>query len=176
MSSNTYKTDFRKLGILLLPSCLRRPFFAGVLSALLSAFEAIRDFCLKYRGNTLERLKYNGQVCRLEYCLNRIFNSDNFSKSDPSLPRIIVEDTQFYAGQLFLVYRRNSGINNKIPVFVDSDLEHIILNRRANNVSLPADFVVYCPKSIAINTANFSAVVNTYKTQGKYWQLVRTDN
>ena len=171
MSLNTYKTDFPKLGIMLLPVPLRHPFLAGLLSVMLSAFTELGNMIFSYREEIMERLKYNGQVCRLEYCLNRIFNRDNFG--DESAPQIVVEDSQYYPGALYLCYMRGTVPYNEIPVRIGSPEKHIILNRRNRNVERPFDFVVYVPWAIAVDEVRLTAVVNTYKTMSKTWQLVR---
>lgn len=172
MNLNIYKTDFPKLGLMLLPSVVRHPFLAGLVSVLLSVFTELGNKIFSYREEILERLKYNGQVCRLEYCLNRIFNRDNYGVEDT--PKISVEDAQFYPGSLYLCYKRNAVHYNEIPVRISSPEKHIILNRRSNNVERPVDFVVYVPWAVAIDEVRLRAVVNTYKTMSKSWRLVRT--
>lgn len=169
MKEEVYKTDLQKTGIMLLPTPLRKPGIAAVLNVLTWVFAEIMDTLRKYRDNTFTHIKYNGQVCRLELCLNNMFNIENQE------PGITVTDGQHLTEDPFYLYPRGYSLSIDMPVLLNSGDRHIILNSREKNSEIRYDFIVTVPAEIPINDAKtnqLKSVVNTLKAPGKNWMLM----
>lgn len=169
MHQRVYQTDFVPMAVTLLPTPLRKSKMVAVLSVLAMVFNLLRDTLNAYRQETFIQLKYNAQVCRLEYCLNHIFNGDQ--------PGITVTDSQAELAEPFYLYRRDPRPDSILmPVrHNDSENLHIMLNLRAHNAEERVDFTVYVPSNISLGEeelARFRSVVNNAKTPGKKWKLI----
>jgi hypothetical protein len=167
MKDNILEIDFPKLGTLLLPMPLRRYGIVGVIHALMNAPAQLLQNLQQHRKDTLTRLKYNAQVCRMELCLNNLFNPDN-------IDHIRVVDSQQNIADPFFLYHRGTAVSIDMPLRINAPGRHIILNDRAHNSQTRYDFYVYIPQSIPINETVVRTVVNKMKVPGKIWQLVRT--
>ena len=172
MREEVYKTDLQKVGIMLLPTPLRKPGIAAVLNVLTWIFAEIMDALRKYRDNTFTHIKYNGQVCRLELCLNNMFNNENQE------PGITVTDGQHDIEESYYLYLRGTALSIEMPIRMDTNPpkeRHIILNSREKNSVKRYDFIVTVPAEIPINDAKtnqLKSVVNTLKAPGKSWMLM----
>ena len=167
-----YQVDFPVLAALLLPTPLRRRGMAGLMAVLADALATIHASLLEMRTRKLAQLQYNGQVCRMEACLNAYFNKDA-DPSDPAAPSIAVVDGQQTAADPFYLYRRDTAYSIDLAVHAASDKKHIMLNRRSLNAQGHCDFLVLCPKSLPVDTKRLASVVNTIKVPGRKWQLER---
>lgn len=159
---NKLNINFHKLCVLLLPICLRRPILMALFKVFSVAFDQILVYLTKYRTETLEELKYNGQVCRMEYLLNNIFDLEQ--------RRIQVIDGQQLNGNIFYLYERNTTtiidmIKNR------NQTDQIILNNRETISQQVYDFYILIPASLTYNPNKLKAIVNTYKTTGKSWKI-----
>lgn len=168
MHAQVYKTDFATTAIMLLPMPLRKAGIVAVLCAIMWIFNTIRDRLNAYRDETFIQLKYNAQVCRLEYCLNRLFNDGE--------PGITVTDSQAEVADPFYLYLRNPRPQSiEMPIRLNDREWHIMLNDRAHNAEERFDFTVYVPPEIALGDeilARFTSVANNAKTPGKKWRLI----
>ena len=168
MHAQVYKTDFATTAIMLLPIPLRKAGIVAVLCAIMWIFNTIRDRLNAYRDDTFIQLKYNAQVCRLEYCLNRLFNNGE--------PGIIVTDSQAEVAEPYYLYHREPRPQSiEMPIRLNDREWHIMLNDRAHNAEERFDFTVYVPPEIALGDeilARFTSVVNNAKTPGKKWRLI----
>lgn len=163
MHQRVYQTDFVPMAVTLLPTPLRKSKMVAVLSVLAMVFNLLRDTLNAYRQETFIQLKYNAQVCRLEYCLNYIFNGDQ--------PGITVTDSQAELAEPFYLYRRDPRPQSIEMLVCHRSMEqHIMLNDRAHNKEERFDFTVEVPPEIALGNeilARFTSVVNNAKTPGK---------
>lgn len=164
------KIDFVKLAVLLLPICLRTPTVIALCGVLVRPVVALLSMLSVFRADVLQRLKYNGQVCRLEYCLNYIFgDKDKIDDLDYDR-RILVLDCLLPESAPYIIYRRGSEAVYDKPV-LRGNYGQVILNRREVNSRSYPNFIVEAHKDEKRNNDELSAVVNIYKTQGKAWEL-----
>lgn len=168
MHAQVYKTDFATTAIMLLPMPLRKAGIVAVLCAIMWIFNTIRDRLNAYRDDTFIQLKYNAQVCRLEYCLNRSFNNGE--------PGITVTDSQAEVADPYYLYHREPRPQSiEMPIRLNDRAQHIMLNDRAHNKEERFDFTVEVPPEIALGDEiekRFRSVVNNAKTPGKKWRLI----
>lgn len=159
---NKHNINFYKLCVLLLPNCLRRPIMMALFNVFSVAFAKILIALTSYRTETLEELKYNGQVCRMEYLLNNIFDLEQ--------RRIQVIDGQQLNVSIFYLYERNTfTIIDMIKSRNQTD--QIILNNSETITQQVYDFYILIPASLTYNENKLKAIVNTYKTTGKSWKI-----
>lgn len=82
-----YNVDFRKLGVLLLPTFLRSPSMIAIVNVFTSYLETLNyDFRINRRGN-IERAIHNSQVCYLRKILNDNFDYLRRIRIDPALSK-----------------------------------------------------------------------------------------
>ena len=163
--------SFTRLTAMLLPVPLRKTRIMTVVAILSGPFAALLVELKAFREDKLQRLRYNGQTCRLEYALNCLFGNteeiDNLSYDR----RIRILDGTDRNGDPYIIYRRDALSKYEFVKRRGAD-HQIILNRRAVNCQTFYDFIVECPVEYQENKKDeIRAVVNTYKTQGKTWLL-----
>lgn len=176
MNNAILRIDFGRLAVMLLPEMLRPPRIIALLGILVKPFAALLTTLTDFRTDKLQRLKYNGQVCKLEYCLNFRFGSrDNIN--DLTYPkRIRILDGTDSDGKPYIIYCREVNAVYDKPK-QRGERNQIILNRRSVNNQRFYNFIVECPREYLSDKRGeniekeFAAVVNTYKTQGKTWEL-----
>ncbi|MCR4559323.1 MAG: hypothetical protein K5685_04540 [Bacteroidales bacterium] len=169
MKKEVLNIDYPKLAVLLTPIPLRKPFFVGLLTVCMFVMTEIKDCLLKYWDEVTERLKYNGQVCRLEYALNCILNAD----AKEGEPRITVEDAQPFTEYPFYLYKRGTVETFEMPIHWNIPGNHIILNCRRLNAPKHIDFIVNAPPQIALEIERLRLVTDTYKLQSKLYKITR---
>jgi hypothetical protein len=114
MSAKTptrFRLDLPRLGVLLLPSLLRRPRLIAWASSLTSPVAGLYRQLLDYRLDTLRELSYNGQTALLEKALN--------DKLDPDLRRIVIRNSTVFLDPLYINFLREA----QPPVFATSAAE-----------------------------------------------------
>ena len=130
-------TDIKRLGVLILPTCLRRPMLIGLVYYMLTPLYTLMGLLKDWRKETLHRVRYNGQTVNLELCLN--------DKLDSAMRRIRIIDTSAQAGKPYYVYRRGTNYNDM--VLRRGDMPCVILGRRDSGMA-SADFVVLVPRDV----------------------------
>ena len=169
MKKEVLNIDFPKLAVLLTPTPLRKRFLTGLLAVFMTVMTAIKDNLTAYWDDVIRRLKFNGQVCRLEYALNCILNAD----AKEGEPRITVEDAQSFTESPFYLYKRGTVETFEMPIHCNIPGNHIILNRRRLNSPKHTDFIVNAPPQIALEIERLKLVTDTYKLQSKLYQITR---
>lgn len=153
MYNKIFDINIDKLGILLLPSLLRRYKLVAWIRALLSPLKSkLYDF-QKNREANLNNLQHNSQVCYLRKILN-----DNFDKE---LRRIKILDGR-QKGRLYLYPRAY----NK-PVY----LGKIYLHQRGNYIDGGVDFIVLLPQGLEYDVHRLQATIDFYKLAGKRYAI-----
>jgi hypothetical protein len=183
MNSNIYTVDFHRLAALLLPLPLRQERIIALCGVLAKTFTTLLAILTKYRDETMQRLRYNGQTCRLEYCLNFRFGSTDTIDDISSPDRIRILDGTQTDGKPYIIYQRDVNAIYPKPKH-RGETGQIILNRRSVNNQSFYNFVVQCPRQYLTTDGSrdekkedpqkikqLTSVVNTYKTQGKTWEL-----
>lgn len=156
-----YDVNFKRLGLLLLPTLLRQPLMVSLLYAVISPLGYIHARFMRIREEANYRLNHNGQVCYLRAALNDSFDSE--------LRRITVTDTAKHSGTL-LVYLRETGREVLVPD--RSSGRALIVNCRGYGAAGGIDFVVNVPNALrGLDESRLRAVVNTYKLVSKRFAI-----
>jgi hypothetical protein len=74
--NNSFRINFNRLAVLLLPTFLRKPLIIAFLHAAYSQITALYLLLLNYRNTKNYRLTHNGQVCYLRAVLNDYFDNE----------------------------------------------------------------------------------------------------
>lgn len=156
-----YDIQIKRLGLLLLPTFLRRPLLTALLYAVLTPLSHLHTRFMLFRRDAAGRLGHNGQVCRLRALLNDTF--------DPELRRITITDTAQHTGMLFVRLREEA--------------QAVLVPQRATGATLPVnrrgfggangyDFAVNIPLSLhGLDESRLRAVANTYKLVSKRFAI-----
>lgn len=169
MNNAILQTRMERLVILLLPTVMRKPGIIAIVCAITKPIAALYTALVRWRQNTIEELKYNGQTCRLQYCLNSIL--------DPMDRRIYIVDGTTGHGMPYWVYARgHSTYNDDLPLHRGAPGRHIILNSRESNAEKHYHFYVVVPDGVNCDSQRLKALVNTYKLPSKTWIQTTPEN
>ncbi|MDE5525705.1 hypothetical protein [Elizabethkingia meningoseptica] len=147
-----YKVDFRRLGVLLLPTFLRSPSMMAMTNVLMSCLEQINDDFIADRKSNIETATHNSQVCYLRKILNDKFDYDR---------RILIEDP-----------------NDKEETYVYTDgenkphyLEELILYPESEFSDKKVDFVIKVPIQLESYLENIKNTVDYYRLASKRFKI-----
>ena len=158
---SAYDVNIKRLGLLLLPTFLRRPLMTSLLYAVLTPLSYLHTRFLIFRQDAAYRLGHNGQVCDLRAVLNDTF--------DPELRRITVTDTAQYVGVLF-VWLREEAQGMLVPHRDAGTM--LLINRRGFGGVSGYDFAINIPLEMrGLDESRLKAVVNTYKLVSKRFAI-----
>lgn len=156
-----YDVNIKRLGLLLLPTFLRRPLMASLLYAVLTPLNYLHTRFMLFRQDAAYRLGHNGQVCYLRAVLNDTF--------DPELRRITITDTAKNIGVLS-VYLREEAQAVLVPLRATGTT--LLVNRRGFGGVNGYDFVVNVPQALrGLDESRLKAVVNMYKLVSKRFAI-----
>ena len=158
-----YDTNLRKLGLLLLPTFLRRPLTAALLYSLLAPLRYLHVRLMLLRNETDYQIRHTGQVCYLRAVLN--------DECDTAGRRITVTDYErVEVGGHFIHLRED---DEEVEIYTRSVLSPLIINRRGYVGVSDVDFSVNIPESLRgeIDEARLRGVVNKYKLVSKRYTI-----
>ncbi len=173
------KIDWRKLAVMLLPTCLRAPRLTALVRVLIQPIVDLSDRRQSLRSATLFALQHTGQTVYLRHALNTQFGyqrSDGFEIED-----IAAE------GAFLMTYDENSDQTDIIPIasyeFISTITQQLLcawlLLWDESTIWSTTDFVVWCPQAVAADTnkmAQVCSIVNRYRLLSRmpeYRQLNR---
>lgn len=161
---NFFNVDFRKLGLLLLPTFWRRPLIRAFVGSMLTPLHEIHTDFMKARSKANYRLSHNGQVCYLRAVLNDTF--------DPIGRRITVTDIADDTVNTIL-YLRSEG---KSVVLPRRDTGRaVIFNRRGFSGVNRYDFELRVPVVLSgADDIRLRAIVADYKLATKRFVVTYT--
>ena len=165
------ETDIKRLGVMILPMCLRKPVLIGLVYFMLAPIQRILGALKEWREETLHRTRYNGQTVNLELCLN--------DRLDPVRRRIYITDTSEQQYQPYYVYRRGTNYNDM--VLARGKMPCIMLGMRERGSDF-CDFLVNVPRDVIdVESPNYGKIgdpsrmlmtlVNRYKLPGKRYRV-----
>lgn len=162
MYSNVFNIDFSRVVLLLTPIKLRKNLLLSIFTTLINPFIEILSTLNRKRADYAFQLSITGQVCKLEYLLNSLF--------DPNEKRIYLLDGYSLQLQPFFVYNRNQHHADKL---VNYRLfgESVLLTLRYINAQTKVDFFVCIPRDIEIDEVKLKSIINTYKNIPATWQI-----
>ena len=156
-----YDVNIKRLGLLLLPTFLRRPLMASLLYAVLTPLGYLHTRFMLFRRDAAYRLGHNGQVCYLRAVLNDMF--------DPELRRLTVTDTALNSGMLF-VYEREADRSLFVPLRKPDRMT--LINRRGFGGISGFDFVINVPLALrGSDESRLMTMANTYKLASKRFAI-----
>jgi hypothetical protein len=150
-----YKIDFKRFGIILLPTFLRKPVIVAFIHSMLVPIDNLYYKWSQFREDNIYKIEHTGQVCSLRGSLN--------DKFDPIERRIYITDGNRY--ETTYIYTEAEAQD----VFVNTESEDptIWLRTEAETADTGLDFIVWVPESI-YNTQIYGlkAHVEFYKAGG----------
>lgn len=151
-----YKIEYNRLGILLIPTFLRKQNMVAFAQALLRPIDTIYYWWSVWRADNIYKLEHTGQVCSLRKSLN-----DNF---DPAFRRIYIGSGQEHEPiYIFTEAEEQDVWLENDPVWLYTDAE---------TADSGLDFIVYVPKDVYENQIyELSAHTNFYKPGGKRYKI-----
>lgn len=155
-----HQTNIRKWVVDMLPTFLRKPLIIAFLICIISPVIRIIDALRSWMMDLEIRTYANGQVCRLEYLLNRFF--------DPVKKRIKISDV-VYRGAIPIAYR---DVHH--PVYVagngkSNPTSPIAASQRRDDKGQHL-FVIRIPQGVS--EAEVKRVVDKYKLPTKSYTII----
>ena len=152
-----FDVDIRRLGLQLLPMCLRKPLMGALVYAVTQPAAAELKDLLNYRREVNEEMRRNGQTCNLRRMLNDLF--------DPSRRGITIIDTS-----------RSTGVTLGLRADGNTLTTPQTLNSRGYGGSTDLDFAVRLPSWLhgKIDERQVSSMVRRYKLAGMRFGLEYT--
>jgi hypothetical protein len=152
-----FDVDIRRLGLQLLPMCLRKPLMGALVYAVTQPAAAELKDLLNYRREVNEEMRRNGQTCNLRRMLNDLF--------DPSRRGITIIETS-----------RSTGVTLGLRADGNTLTTPQTLNSRGYGGSTDLDFAVRLPSRLQgkIDERQVSSVVRRYKLAGMRFGLEYT--
>ncbi len=152
-----FDVDIRRLGLQLLPMCLRKPLMGALVYAVTQPAAAELKELLNYRREVNEEMRRNGQTCNLRRMLNDLF--------DPSRRGITIIETS-----------RSTGVTLGLRADGNTLTTPQTLNSRGYGGSTDLDFAVRLPSRLQgkIDERQVSSVVRRYKLAGMRFGLEYT--
>lgn len=152
-----FDVDIRRLGLQLLPMCLRKPLMGALVYAVTQPASAELKDLLNYRREVNEEMRRNGQTCNLRRMLNDLF--------DPSRRGITIIETS-----------RSTGVTLGLRADGNTLTTPQTLNSRGYGGSTDLDFAVRLPSRLQgkIDERQVSSVVRRYKLAGMRFVLEYT--
>ncbi len=149
-----YKIDYNRLGIVMLPTFLRKAVLVSYLQSLLVPIDSLYYKWSVFRTDNLYKVEHTGQICYLRKVLN--------DKLDVSLRRIYIGDGNRYKRPYLYTTSENR------PKYLGT----MFLRQRADYADTGVDFIVYAPIEI-INTSPYElkALIDFYKMGGKRYKI-----
>lgn len=156
-----YKVNIKRLALLALPTWLRRPLVGALIYAGVTPLGRLLHELRMFRQQTIQRLAYSGQVCRLRAVLNDTL--------DPELRRIaIFEDDWSPQRQWARICFRSQGRWLMVNRRADGPA---LIGRRSSQSSTGSDFQIEVPKELRPHENRLRAIVNMYKLAGKRFEI-----
>lgn len=149
-----FDVDIRRLGLQLLPMCLRKPLMGALVYAVTQPASAELKDLLNYRREVNEEMRRNGQTCNLRRMLNDLF--------DPTRRGITIIETS-----------RSTGVTLSLRADGNTLTTPQTLNNRGYGGSNDLDFAVRLPSRLkgVIDERQVSSVVRRYKLAGMRFGL-----
>lgn len=150
-----YKLNVKKLGVLLLPTFLRKPIVLAYLEVVLHPIAKIYDKWIMLRTQNLYNLAHNGQICYFRKALNDTL--------DPSERRIYIDDgNKFRRQYIYTPVENKTRYLGKMNLYQSTDY-----------ADTGVDFIVFSPLEIIINQIHeLTALIEFYKLAGKRYKIV----
>ncbi len=154
----TYRIDFHKWIVQMLPYVLRKPVLIALIETAISPLMKLRDNFFEHRDKVETKLTHNGQVCHLRGILEQSFGKGFIIKDkQPTIIRPVYAYRE-QDNQCLITYQEPSV---DIPVTVDA------------NVNQDDTFIVLVPAKIyESKLQEVLELINQYKLPSKSFQCI----
>ncbi len=149
-----FKIDIQKLGILLLPTLLRKHKMVAWIRALVTPLDTLHYNFVNKRNADIYNLNHNGQKCYLRKALNDAFDSQ--------LRRVRIDDAPRYASEY--IYTRAEG-KTKF-------LGKMTIRTRGENQVTGLNFIVQVPMELQYLELQIKVLVDYYKLASKHYKII----
>lgn len=157
--------DWRKLAVMLLPTCLRAPRLTALVRVLMQPIVELSDRRTTLRSDTLFQLQHTGQVVYLRHALNKQFGYDRSNGFE-------IEDIAA-DGEFLMLYDEGSNQGYMIALAADQQAIEAAEPQSdwlwawdENTIWATTDFIVWCPAAVyadANSLAQVRSIVNRYR-------------
>ena len=156
------RINYKKLGLLLLPTFLRSRVLGGFVKVLLSPLQSMHDENAVEHEDRMYGLQCTGQVCRLKDALNKYFGVGQYDASGDYSNGFVVRDVS-PKGDWLMVYDEVQAFEES-QVVVGGDAEAEILCDEAEIMLLTDSFEVVVPPSLGAEILpEVRAIVERYR-------------
>lgn len=165
MNENSWRTDFGRLGVLLLPTMLRGALMGKWVRLMMSGVAQMHTMLVDYREQTAYEMRLSGQTCRLRGLLNDKFDSIKRRIS-------IVDVANKPTGTV--VYLRSEHMG--LPIGYRTAGGGISLERRGFEGIKQPDFEVVIPAAVDADEKQMRGLLNAHKLAGKRYIINKLIN
>jgi hypothetical protein len=156
-----YKIDFNRLGILLLPTFLRKETMVAFVQIFLKSIDYTYDDWFNWRLKNIYKLEHSGQVCYLRKSLN-----ENF---DPIQKRIWIGEGQLHD----TTYIYTEGEDKITRIYTESENKIFWLRTEAETADTGLDFIVWVPPEVYKDSFfGADAHIKFFKAGGKRYKIM----
>lgn len=155
--SNFYRTDFKRLILLLLPTFLRKGVLASILFAGSAPMRLLQTKLIEQRDKVLFRLNHNGQIYLLCDAINLTFDKEYY-EYHPKAPRITITDYPIGPFET-IAHKRSLQISQLIPERKDGAF---MIFKRFHNI-----FYLNAPLEFRDKEAEIKFFIDEYKLASK---------
>jgi hypothetical protein len=159
-----YKIDFNRLGILLLPTFLRKQNLVAFIQTLLLPIDSLYYIWYNWRIDNIIKIEHSGQVCYLRKILN-----DEF---DPVRRKIRLE-----SGNLFeTTYIYTVGEGKDVLLYTENENKTIWLRTESETADSGLDFIVWVPSDVyKASFFKLHALIKFYKAGGQRYNIFKNE-
>lgn len=156
-----YKIEYTKLGILYLPTFLRRLNNLAFVQAFIRPIDSLYYLWSNWRTENIYKLEHTGQVCSLRGSLN--------DKFDPLYRRIYITDGQEH--DVFYIF--TEAEQQDVWMHTEAENDVIWLYTEAETADSGLDFIVYVPQEIFNSQIEgLHAHIKIYKQGGRRYKIM----
>ncbi|MCV9929530.1 hypothetical protein OIU83_17850 [Flavobacterium sp. LS1R49] len=155
-----HKIDYNRLGILLLPTFLRKQSIVAYVQTLLIPIKSLHYIWSNWRIENIYKIEHSGQVCSLRGSLN--------DKFDSIQRRIRIGEGNIHD----VLYIYTEGEHQDVFIHTESEGQVIWLRTEAETADTGLDFIVFVPEGLYNTQLDaLHAHVKFYKAGGTRYNI-----
>jgi len=184
ISENTYRIDYKRLVMLLLPTFLRQGVLVGLVYSCVYPLDKLLNRLIRMRSDNVVVINRNGQVCHLRGLLNDELDPDErrirIVDGDPSDCRYLYREDTFNsvdAGVPLMAGQADTSsvdeYGNTLFVFNEGNTGITLVDSSGAIGSSGYDFVVQVPMSLrgVLDQSRIIALTNYFKLASKRYKI-----
>ena len=139
------KIDYKKLGVLLLPTFLRGKALVSLVRVLMMPLQRLHDEHHAAREARMFGLAHTGQVCRMKDALNKAFSLGQYASGGDYGQGFEVEDVAVKGDWQVVYAEENAFVNRHVLAMSDADDAVEMVCTEEEILQLTKNFVVHVP-------------------------------